>query len=47
MCVRQAPAPPSRVRRRTPTLRPAVDIADLEFDHTGTAYGVKSLPVSW
>ncbi|MER8001500.1 cytochrome P450 [Streptomyces sp. NPDC095613] len=33
--------------RRIPTLRPAVDIADLEFDHTGTTYGVKSLPVSW
>ncbi|MFE7278309.1 cytochrome P450 [Streptomyces sp. NPDC057623] len=33
--------------RRIPTLRLAADIADLEFDHTGTTYGVRSLPVAW
>ncbi|MCI3245761.1 MULTISPECIES: cytochrome P450 [Streptomyces] len=33
--------------RRIPTLRLAADLADLEFDHTGTTYGVKSLPVAW
>ncbi|MET9762007.1 cytochrome P450 [Streptomyces sp. NPDC006372] len=33
--------------RRIPTLRLAADIADLEFDHTGTTYGVHSMPVAW
>ncbi|MEU6179800.1 cytochrome P450 [Streptomyces coeruleorubidus] len=33
--------------RRIPTLRPAAAIEDLEFDHTGTTYGVHSLPVAW
>ncbi|MER7408516.1 cytochrome P450 [Streptomyces sp. NPDC000070] len=33
--------------RRVPTLRLAAAIEDLEFDHTGTTYGVHSLPVAW
>ncbi|MCF1593487.1 cytochrome P450 [Streptomyces muensis] len=33
--------------RRIPTLRLAADVADLEFDHTGTTYGVRGLPVAW
>ncbi|MFF9809332.1 cytochrome P450 [Streptomyces coeruleorubidus] len=33
--------------RRVPTLRLAAAIEDLEFDHTGTTYGVRSLPVAW
>jgi cytochrome P450 len=33
--------------RRVPTLRPAAAIEGLEFDHTGTTYGVHSLPVAW
>ncbi|MEV7089092.1 cytochrome P450 [Streptomyces sp. NPDC093085] len=33
--------------RRIPTLRLAADPAGLEFDHTGTTYGVHSLPVAW
>ncbi|MFE1960278.1 cytochrome P450 [Streptomyces sp. NPDC059479] len=33
--------------RRIPTLRPAAAIEELEFDHTGTTYGVRSLPVAW
>ncbi|WP_328869236.1 cytochrome P450 [Streptomyces sp. NBC_00287] len=33
--------------RRIPRLRLAADITDLEFDHTGTTYGVHSLPVAW
>ena len=37
----------STLYRRIPTLRLAADISDLEFDHTGTTYGVKCLPVTW
>lgn len=33
--------------RRIPTLRLAARIEDLEFDHTGTTYGVHSMPVAW
>ncbi|WP_326609189.1 cytochrome P450 [Streptomyces scopuliridis] len=33
--------------RRIPTLRLAAGIEELEFDHTGTTYGVHSLPVAW
>ncbi|MEV7869055.1 cytochrome P450 [Streptomyces sp. NPDC088124] len=33
--------------RRIPTLRLDAEIAELEFDHTGTTYGVHSLPVTW
>ncbi|MEU4489028.1 cytochrome P450 [Streptomyces purpurascens] len=33
--------------RRIPTLRLDAAIEDLEFDHTGTTYGVHSLPVAW
>ncbi|MPY64429.1 cytochrome P450 [Streptomyces spongiae] len=33
--------------RRVPTLRLATTVDQLEFDHTGTTYGVKSLPVTW
>ncbi|MFF0114565.1 cytochrome P450 [Streptomyces prasinus] len=33
--------------RRIPTLRAAAPIEDLSFDHTGTTYGVHSLPVTW
>ncbi|MEV7426386.1 MULTISPECIES: cytochrome P450 [unclassified Streptomyces] len=37
----------STLYRRIPTMRLAADLADLEFDHVGTTYGVHSLPVSW
>ncbi|MDX3387972.1 cytochrome P450 [Streptomyces niveiscabiei] len=33
--------------RRIPTLRLDAAIEDLEFDHTGTTYGVRSLPAAW
>jgi cytochrome P450 len=33
--------------RRIPTLRLSTPIEDLEFDHTGTTYGVDTLPVAW
>ncbi|MEV6166738.1 cytochrome P450 [Streptomyces sp. NPDC051954] len=33
--------------RRVPTLRLAAPIEQLAFDHTGTTYGVKCLPVAW
>ncbi|WAU84327.1 cytochrome P450 [Streptomyces sp. Qhu-G9] len=33
--------------RRVPTLRLAVPVEELRFDHTGTTYGVDSLPVAW
>ncbi|TDC61751.1 cytochrome P450, partial [Streptomyces hainanensis] len=33
--------------RRVPTLRLAADVQELAFDHTGTTYGVTSLPVAW
>ncbi|GAB2939402.1 cytochrome P450 [Streptomyces mayteni] len=33
--------------RRVPTLRLAAEVEELAFDHTGTTYGVKSLPVAW
>ncbi|AXG79015.1 cytochrome P450 [Streptomyces paludis] len=33
--------------RRIPTLRTAAPVEELEFDHTGTTYGVRSLPVAW
>ncbi|MFD7246572.1 cytochrome P450 [Streptomyces massasporeus] len=33
--------------RRIPTLRLAVPVEELEFDHTGTTYGVHGLPVAW
>ncbi|RDG34892.1 cytochrome P450 [Streptomyces corynorhini] len=37
----------STLYRRIPTMRLAADLADLEFDHVGTTYGVHSLPISW
>ncbi len=33
--------------RRIPTLRLAAPIEQLAFDHTGTTYGVRCLPVTW
>ena len=33
--------------RRVPTLRLAAPIEQLAFDHTGTTYGVRCLPVAW
>jgi len=33
--------------RRVPTLQLAAAVDQLEFDHTGTTYGVHSLPVTW
>ncbi|MBR7825699.1 cytochrome P450 [Actinospica sp. MGRD01-02] len=33
--------------RRIPTLRLAAPIEQLAFDHTGTTYGVRCLPVAW
>ncbi|TPQ21473.1 cytochrome P450 [Streptomyces sporangiiformans] len=33
--------------RRIPTLQLAARVDELEFDHTGTTYGVHSLPVTW
>ncbi|WP_328773189.1 cytochrome P450 [Streptomyces sp. NBC_00286] len=33
--------------RRIPTLQLATNIDQLEFDHTGTTYGVHALPVTW
>ncbi|MBV1938487.1 cytochrome P450 [Streptomyces sp. BV286] len=33
--------------RRVPALRLAVPVEELRFDHTGTTYGVDSLPVAW
>lgn len=33
--------------RRIPTLSLAAALDELEFDHTGTTYGVRSLPVTW
>jgi cytochrome P450 len=33
--------------RRVPTLRLAARVEELEFDHSGTTYGVASLPVTW
>ncbi|MGW0711314.1 cytochrome P450 [Streptomyces sp. NPDC002643] len=33
--------------RRIPTLRPAAPLDQLAFNHTGTTYGVKCLPVTW
>lgn len=35
------------LHRRVPTLRLAAPIDRLEFDHSGTAYGVRCLPVTW
>ncbi|MEW1724468.1 cytochrome P450 [Streptomyces sp. NPDC093109] len=37
----------STLYRRIPTLRLAAAVEELEFDHTGTTYGVQSLPVAW
>ncbi|MFI6699991.1 cytochrome P450 [Streptomyces sp. NPDC050509] len=37
----------STLYRRIPTLRLDAALEDLEFDHTGTTYGVHSLPVAW
>jgi cytochrome P450 len=37
----------STLYRRVPTLRPAAPIDRLTFNHTGTAYGVRCLPVTW
>ncbi|WP_055522416.1 cytochrome P450, partial [Streptomyces ossamyceticus] len=37
----------STLYRRVPTLRPAAPIDRLTFNHTGTAYGVGCLPVTW
>ncbi|MFJ7998631.1 cytochrome P450 [Streptomyces sp. NPDC096310] len=37
----------STLYRRIPTLRLDAPIEELEFDHTGTTYGVHSLPVAW
>ncbi|WP_328493290.1 cytochrome P450 [Streptomyces sp. NBC_00414] len=37
----------STLYRRVPTLRLAAPIEELEFDHSGTTYGVASLPVAW
>ncbi|MER6158878.1 cytochrome P450 [Streptomyces sp. NPDC001868] len=33
--------------KRIPTLSPAAPVEQLAFNHTGTAYGVKCLPVTW
>jgi cytochrome P450 len=33
--------------RRIPTLRPATPVEQLEFNHNGTAYGVRRLHVTW
>ena len=33
--------------RRIPTLRLAAPIEQLAFNHTGTTYGVRCLPVTW
>ncbi|MFD9332246.1 cytochrome P450 [Streptomyces sp. NPDC060065] len=37
----------STLYRRVPTLRLAAPIEQLEFDHSGTTYGVRCLPVTW
>ncbi|MGI3201407.1 cytochrome P450 [Streptomyces sp. GLT-R25] len=37
----------STLYRRVPTLRLATSVEELEFDHSGTTYGVASLPVTW
>ncbi|MGP4049868.1 cytochrome P450 [Streptomyces sp. 2A115] len=37
----------STLYRRVPTLRLATTVDQLEFDHSGTTYGVASLPVAW
>ena len=33
--------------RRIPTLRLAVDLAQMPFKHDGIVYGVYELPVTW
>ncbi|WP_172638834.1 hypothetical protein [Streptomyces tailanensis] len=50
-----SPSPPAAVPasvystlyKRIPTLSPVAPIDQLAFNHTGTAYGVKCLPVTW
>lgn len=37
----------STLYRRVPTLRLAAPIEQLEFDNSGTTYGVRCLPVTW